>query len=445
MNKPFKIYNFEFGTLTDEKSTVKIEMENSQFTYDNIDEIKELPIKKDPLFLDFKGIKESETTVSFLYEKGSALKNLNTIKKEAYPVKISIVEEILKQDILQKYKHTDLYISLNPATLYYYPMNTVRYTYAANRFMPRDMWTTLERYKACIVSILSGIAYEKCLNTPEEVRKIGNDFIKEIYQQRNVSELLSLIQQSNNFLTYDYIRSQTKRERKIRQKSLVTLAGASIVFLSISGLLLVKQSNQEKAIASQYEAQLEKKDTLLLANEEFEKGNYDGAIQLYQEGDYEDAQLSEKLLSKEQYQKAIDVHNESLEAIIQRLYETKEQQTLLDLNSDSLDENGKVKLEEEKGIVQGDTNAMVNTLNFLTEESTGIRLARKFIDLNDVNNAQKVLDKYPENESLQKLLDIGKQMQEKNKQMSDSDDDKQKETLQKEIDGLKEQLGEFRG
>ncbi|MFL2138956.1 hypothetical protein [Desemzia sp. FAM 23991] len=445
MNKPFKIYNFEFGTLTDEKNTVKIEMENSQFTYDNIDEIKELPIKKDPLFLDFKGIKESETTVSFLYEKGSALKNLNTIKKEAYPVKVSIVEEILKQDILQKYKHTDLYISLNPATLYYYPMNTVRYTYAANRFMPRDMRTTLERYKACIVSILSGIAYEKCLNTPEEVRKIGNDFIKEIYQQRNVSELLSLIQQSNNFVTYDYIRSQTNRERKIRQKSLVALAGTSVVFIGISGLLLVKQLDQEEALASQYEEQLEQKDTLLLANEEFEKGNYDEAIQLYQEGDYEDAQLSEKLLSKDQYQKAIDVHNGSLEAIIQRLYETKEQQTLLDLNSDWLDENGETKLEEEKGIVQGDTNAMVNTLNFLDDESTGIRLARKFIDLNDVNNAQKVLDKYPENESLQKLLDIGKQMQEKNKQMSDSDDDKQKETLQKEIDGLKEQLGEFRG
>ncbi|WP_192987828.1 hypothetical protein [Carnobacterium mobile] len=445
MNKPFKIYNFEFGTLTDEKSTVKIEMENSQFTYDNIDEIKELPIKKDPLFLDFKGIKESETTVSFLYEKGSVLKNLNTIKKEAYPVKVSIVEEILKQDILQKYKHTDLYISLNPATLYYYPMNTVRYTYAANRFMPRDMRTTLERYKACIVSILSGIAYEKCLNTPEEVRKIGNDFIKEIYQQRNVSELLSLIQQSNNFVTYDYIRSQTNRERKIRQKSLVALAGTSVVFIGISGLLLVKQLDQEEALASQYEEQLEQKDTLLLANEEFEKGNYDEAIQLYQEGDYEDAQLSEKLLSKEQYQKAIDIHTGSLEAIIQRLYETKEQQTLLDLNSDSLDENGETKLEEEKGIVQGDTNAMVNTLNFLDDESTGIRLARKFIDLNDVNNAQKVLDKYPENESLQKLLGIGKQIQEKNKQMSDSDDDKQKETLQKEIDGLKEQLGEFRG
>src|SRR5690606_16418701 len=140
-----------------------------------------------------------------------------------------------------------------------------------------------------------------------------------------------------------------------RQKSLVALAGTSVIFIGISGLLLVKQLDQEEALASQYEEQLEQKDTLLLANEEFEKGNYDEAIQLYQEGDYKDAQLSEKLLSKEQYQKAIDVHNGSLEAIIQRLYETKEQPTLLDLNSDSLDENGETKLEEEKGIVQGDT------------------------------------------------------------------------------------------
>lgn len=115
------------------------------------------------------------------------------------------------------------------------------------------------------------------------------------------------------------------------------------------------------------------------------------------------------------------------------------------MNSDSLDEQGAAKLEEEKGIVQGNTNAMVNTLNFLDDESTGVRLARKFVELNDVNNAQKTLDKYPENEKLQKIVDIGKQIQDKNKQMSDSEDDKQKETLQKEIEGLKEQLGEFRG
>ena len=445
MRNKFKIYNFEFGTLTNEENTVKIEMENSQFTYDNIDEIKHHPIKDDPLFLDLKGMKESETAVSFLYKKGNALKNVSTIKNEVYPVKISIVEEILKQDILHKYSHTDLYISLNPVTLYYYPMKTVRYTYVANRFMPKDMRTTLERYKACIVSILSGIAYEKCLNTPEEVRKIGNDFIKEIYQQRNVPELLSLIQQSNNFVTYDYISSQTKRERTIRKKSLAALASASVVFIGISGLLLVKHSNQEEALASQYEAQLEQKDTLLLANEEFDQGNYDEAIQLYKQVDYDAAQLSEELLSKEQYQKAIDVHSESLEAVIQRLYESGEQQIIIDLSSDSLDEQRVAKLEDEKGIVQGDTNAMVNTLNFLDDPSTGIRLARKFVELNDVNNAQKVVDKYPENEDFQKIVDIGQQIQEKNKQMSDSDDDKQKETLQKEIDTLKEQLGEFKG
>jgi len=70
LNKPFKIYNFEFGTLTDEKSTVKIEMENSQFTYDNIDEIKELPIKKTLYFLILKGLKNPKQQSVFCMKKG---------------------------------------------------------------------------------------------------------------------------------------------------------------------------------------------------------------------------------------------------------------------------------------------------------------------------------------------------------------------------------------
>lgn len=445
MRNDFKIYNFEFGTLTDEKNSVKIEIANSQFSYDRIEDIKELPIKNDALFLDFKGMKESETAVSFSYDKGKALMNLSTIKKEAYPVKVSIVEEILKQDILQKYGHTDLYISLNPATLYYYPMKTVRYTYVANRFMPKDMKTSLERYKACVVSILSGISYDKCLNSPEEVYKVGNDFIKEIYQQKNVQGLLSLIQQSNNYVTYDYISSQKKREQKIRQKSLLTIAGVSVVFLGLSGFLLAKTGNQEEAIASQYEEQLDQKDTLILANEHFNQGQYDEAIELYQQVDYDSAKLAKQLIDKEQYQTAIDIHRDSLETVIQHLYENNEQQTIVDLNSDSLDEKTAAKLEDEKGIVQGDTNAMVNTLNFLDDERTAVRLARKFVDLNDMNNAHNVLDKYPENENMQKLIEIGKQIEEKNKQRSDSNDDKEKETLQKEIDTLKGQLVEFKG
>ena len=181
--KHLKVYNFEFGTITDTAETVKIDMDNKQFTHDTVAELKDNMITdNNKLFLPLVDIRESETDVTFYYSKGRKLTNLIEIKKEEYPVKISIAEEILETDILNKYEE-DVFISLNPANLYYYPMNTVTYTYTANKYMPRTQHTKLDRYKASVISILSGIPYEKCLSSKEEVKQEGNELIKEIYNQ----------------------------------------------------------------------------------------------------------------------------------------------------------------------------------------------------------------------------------------------------------------------
>lgn len=445
MKNKFKIYNFEFGTLTDKETTIKIEMANTQFTYDSIEEIKNLPINNDPLFIELQSINESEKTTTFLYDKGNILKNLSTIKNESYPVKISIVEEILKQDILDKYKDSEIYISVNPKTMYYYPMETVRYTYVANRFMPRDNKTVIERYRACIVSVLSGIAYEKCLNSPDEVQKKGNDFIKEIYKQNNVQELLNLIKQSNNFVTYKYLSTQNEREKKIKKVSAFTITGFAVVFLAVGGYLLLNLDNREQAIASQYEEQLEEKDTLISAINQFNSGNYDEAIKLFDQVDYDTSKLAQQFIEKEEYQRAIDMDSKTLETVISKYYEKDEPEAVLELKGDSLDEKESAKLEDEKGIIKGDTNMMVNTLNFIDDENTAVRLARKFSEINDFNNVRNVLDKYPENESIQKIVETSNKIEEKSKQISDSDDDKQKETLTKELEDLKGQITEIKG
>src|SRR5699024_12043911 len=115
-------------------------------------------------------------------------KNSIQIKDEKYPIKISIAKKILKEDILGKYAKENIYISINPSTIYYYPMKTVRYTYTGNQFMPREQHTNLERYKACVVSLLSGIAYEKCLNSPNEVKQEGNELLAEIYNQKSIKD-----------------------------------------------------------------------------------------------------------------------------------------------------------------------------------------------------------------------------------------------------------------
>ena len=512
MKKKFNIYQFEFGTVTEEESLVKIEIETTQFSHDTLKEITELPTNEDQLFLDIEQIKESENSIVYKYKKSNRLKNLTTIKNEAYPVKLSIAQKILQQDILQQYSKEDIYISLNPSTIYYHPMQTVLYTYSANRFMPRDNHTTIDRYKALIVSILSGIAYEKCLNSPKDVSKEGNDFIKELYQQKNVSDLLSLVQQSNDYKTYDYIENRKKAEDKIKKNYFYLLTGVIALSLASISLLGVKVSGQAEALSTGYEKQLTEKDTLLHATDNFYKGNYDEAIALYEKTDYDTKQLAADLIEKGEYQKAIDIGYEkqltekdtllhatdnfykgnydeaialyektdydtkqlaadliekgeyqkaididpaSLEKVIKTTYDQEKPEVLLELNDKKLSKKEQAKLADEKGIINGDTTAMLNTLNFLKDEQTAVRLANKFVEIDDLNNAKKVVEKYPENKEIVTIVEnadiekgnqekeraeIQKQIEEKKKKVDESTDDKEKEELKKEISGLQEKV-----
>ena len=455
MRKNFKVYAFEFGTVVEEGNQVKIEMEQSQFNHDTEKEITNLPTKEDPLFLKLGSVKESEASFSFLYEKSSQLKNLTQIKTEAYPVKLSIAQEILEQDIQDQYTRAGLYISLHPSTIYYHPMQTIRYTYVANRFMPRDNHTTIERYRALIVSLLSDLPYEKCLNSPKDVSKEGNELIKELYQQSTVPDLLALIKQSNDFITYGYIENRKKSENKIKRNYRYWLGG--VIALSLVGfsLLGVRVSGQATQLTANYHQQLDEKDTLLQANEQFYKGNYNQAVGLYEKIDYDKKQLATDLIEKEQYQQALTVDPTSLESVIENLYEREQKEVLLDLNGKKLDEKQQAKLEDEKGIVKGDPNAMLNTLNFLKDEQTAIRLARAFLEGGDLTNAKKVAEKYPQNKEMSEMItiaesekesheqeqaDLQKQIDEKQKKIEESKDQKEKETLQKELQDLKEKL-----
>ncbi|MCA9766471.1 MAG: hypothetical protein KC455_08635 [Carnobacterium sp.] len=455
MKNKFNIYQFEFGTITQEETTIKIEIENSQFSHDTLKEITELPTKKDPLFLDVETVKEAENSIIYHYKKSNLLKNLTTIKNEAYPVKLSIAQEILKQDILQQYIKEDIYISLNPATIYYHPMQTVLYTYSANRFMPRDSHTTIERYKALIVSILSSIAYEKCLNSPQDVSKEGNDLVKEIYRQKTILDLLLLIQESNDYTTYNYIESRKKTENKIKKRYFYLLTGVVALSLASLSLLGVKVAGQAEELSMNYEKQLTEKDHLLNANDNFYRGNYDEAIALYEKTDYDKEKLSVDLIEKGEYQKALDIDPTSLEKIIQKAYENGQPEVVLELDDKELSEEEQAKLVDEKGIINGDTTSMLNTLNFLKDEQTATRLTTKFLEIGDMNNAKKIEEKYPENTEIKTILenaemshaelekerlDIQKQMEDKQKKLDESKDDKEKETLKKEISELQEKV-----
>ena len=216
-NNNYRIYEFEFGTITERPEKVTIDITHSQFSFESVEEIKNLATKNDPLFLPSEDIVNTENSLLFSFSKSEQLKNMVWIKHEEHPIKLTIIETILKQDILGKYEEEGIFISLNPATLYYYPMETVRYTYSGNLFMPRNTHTHIERYRALTVSVLSDIPYEKCLMNPKEVSNEANSLIREIYQQTNLVDLLLLVQNSRNYITYNYIQEREGTEKKSRK------------------------------------------------------------------------------------------------------------------------------------------------------------------------------------------------------------------------------------
>src|SRR5699024_9058912 len=120
-----------------------------------------------------------------------------------------------------------------------------------------------------------------------------------------------------------------------------------------------RTSNVEERLTAQYSSEIEEKETVITAYEEFTKGNIDEALSLYQTVDYDSEVVAQQLFNAAQYQQAIETDNSFLERVIQELYNNQEEQKIAELNSENLDEETISKLDDEKAIVSGDTNTMV--------------------------------------------------------------------------------------
>lgn len=444
-----KLYNFEFGSVTLDDNLVTLKISKDQFT--DINDVDDLITDQNDLFLNRQKVVENETELVFTFKKSSStLKSLMEIKQEDYPVKSSIAKRILEQDILNEYLNDDIYISLNPATLFYYPMETVRYTYSANSSMPRNEYTALERYKALVAYIFSGIPYEKCLNSPNDVSSEGNDLIKEIYTKNSRIELLQFVKDTNNFITYDYISK--RQQETTKYKKLLYIVGGSLALLTIAGIITTQTvaSNQQIEMAQAYETQIDNKDKVIEADDLFQQGKYEEAIALYQDTDLENSDIAEKLIHAGEYQLAINVDNSQLETVIQKLYDNGNQNQVTDLKADQLNTETSEKLKNEKSIVAGDENAMLNILNFLNDENTAERLALKYQEKDDTNHIEQIAKKYPDNQVIQDIVnetninkqkqDLQKEIDDLKKQADDEDDDNRKKDLENQIKSLEDEL-----
>ncbi|SDQ02563.1 hypothetical protein [Carnobacterium viridans] len=389
----FKVMNFEFGSIKLFKEKIVYEISKNLCSYEQIEDIERLKKQNDVHFFNLIQVEEDDHTLYLHYERLESMKSLTMIKKEEYSVKLSIAQTLLRENILQQ---TSNFVSIHPATIFYYPMQTVKYTYLATTVLPQEhKYSDLDRYKALVLCILTNFSYETCLGEKEEVLKRGNELVKAVVQASTRQEMLLIIEEAYDFVTYDYIQHNSTNKEKLKKRTLYTLVASVLFSLTAVGMTKQYANAQQEQIVQAMEQDMEQKNYSLEANQQIVNGDYEkAAIAMEKAGDSKE-DIATMYFENNQFQQAIDTDVSFLEPVIAHYYDNDQSEAILDLTLTEVAEEDTTKLETEKAIVAYDTATMSSALPFLEDEETAVRMGLAYLTNDDVTSAQKVLEKFP--------------------------------------------------
>lgn len=389
----FKVMNFEFGSIKLFKEKIVYEISKKLCSYEQIEDIERLKKQNDVHFFYLIQVEEDDHTLYLHYERLEGMKSLNMIKKEEYTVKLSVAQTLLRENILQQ---TSDFVSIHPATIFYYPMQTVKYTYLATDVLPQEhKYSDLDRYKALVLCILTNFSYEMCLGEKEEVLKRGNELVKAVVQASNRQEMLLIVEEAYDFVTYDYIQHNSTNKEKLKIRTLYALAASVLFSLTAVGMTKQHANAQQEQVVQAMEQDLEQKNYSLEANQQIVKEDYEkAAIAMKKAGESKEA-IANMYFENSQYQQAIDTDISFLEPVINHYYDNDQSEAILDLTLTEVAEEYSTKLETEKAIAAYDTATMSSALPFLEDEETAVRMGMAYLTNDDVTSAQKVLEKFP--------------------------------------------------
>ena len=321
-----------------------------------------------PLFLDLTDIAEGETHVRLTYHVSERLKPFRTLQTEEYAVKLAICHQLMQDQVLA---HTTDYVSLHPSTLFYYPMQTVRYTYRANAVMPREAkWLPVKRYQALILSVLTGVSYEICLTDTASVSRKGNALIQSIAEARTPQELTAILADAYNFVVYAEIQNRTTFTSGFKKKTLYGFLTSAVLVLAAVGVTRYWGTQERATVVAALEAQVVQQEQEIRAQNHLLQGEYTQAVQLYAETGKDPAFLADLYFQNGFYQEALNLDPTYLEPVVQILFTTGEHSRIIDLTL--LEEAGDLQelLQLGKHIVAYNTEALLNALPFLESEAT---------------------------------------------------------------------------
>lgn len=441
-----KVRKFEFGSVQIKKDEASIQIPKNEFKYDSIKEIDEIvEYKKNNKYLNLTEIKEvpNKERVKLKYDIPKGYMPLCKIKKESLVVKLSIAKAILEDDVLNGEKY---FTSIHPSTLFYQPMSKVKYMYRSNHLMPRDANNSnLERYKALVLSLVTGLNYEICLSNKQRVlqsNKKNKDLLKTIIEAKSKEELRKDLKKILEYEQYNFFQEKKHVKRISAFKKIAIIVLTFTILVTVVGITKsIADKEKEKTISS-YEEKIENIKAEYLLEDQLSQKEYKKAAKTMEDMGKTSEEIADMLLKANLYQEALDENPEYLEKIIDTLYENDQEEKILDLE---LEDNSKLELE--KDIVSYDYNQLKSKASFVEDEKTAFRIGKAFVDNGDIEDAKflqsriesekigeyiKLKEKQEELKGTKKKLKKAKKKKKKKKYKNEM------ETLEKEIEKLKE-------
>lgn len=440
MSKANQLLNIEVGTFKRQGNKLILELNHNQFRYDQLRELNELK-QADPKFLQLVNVVEQDQKVVLTYTLPDKVKPLKELPHENKAIRSAIAKEIMSQDVVTDSQY---HIALNPANLWYYPMQHVWYAYRANELMPYDdKHSNLAKYKALILFCLTGTPYERLVSNPQEaLAKHPDEYLQQVAKAASLAELKEVVNGIEDFVSYHEWQVVEQNQQKNKQRFWLSVAGIAIVAVVAIGLVHKSDERKYQSLASRNQAQVTQLKYSGQIQTALTDQKWSEAQKAMQKAGYSSSKQAQTFLKHKQYQQALKVDPSQLNKVVNAAYANKDSGQVADWQLPTkATSKQKDQLKLEKAIVDYDTNTLNNQLSFTTNADVLLRMGQAFLAHNDTQDAQTVQTKLagvnsPKAKYLKALLslnsaknevsDAQKKLDDANKIDGDKDKDKDK-------------------
>ncbi|UJL26277.1 conjugal transfer protein (plasmid) [Lactiplantibacillus plantarum] len=392
MSKANQLLNIEVGTFKRQGNKLILELNHNQFRYDQLSELNELK-QADPNFLQLVNVVEQDQKVVLTYTLPDKVKSLKELPHENKAIRSAIAKEIMSQDVVTDSQY---HIALNPANLWYYPMQHVWYAYRANELMPYDdKHSNLAKYKALILFCLTGTPYERLLSNPKEaLAKHPDEYLQQVAKATSLNELTEVVNGVEDFVSYHEWQAVEQNQQKNKQRFWLSVAGIVIVAVVAIGLVHKNDERKYQTLANQNQAQVTRLKYSGKIQTALNDQKWSEAQKAMQKAGYSSSKQAQTFLKHKQYQQALKVDPSQLNNVVNAAYANQDSSQVADWQLPTkATSRQKDQLKLEKAIVNYDTNTLNNQLSFTTNADVLLRMGQAFLAHNDTQDAQTVQTK----------------------------------------------------